>query len=182
MAHKEWCLRPGERLDTNEYLRSKNGLFYAVMQEDGNFVTYRGDWWESGQNTSMWNLFGLGRVRDHIHDYLISHVDGLPRSFSADMQTDSNFCINLRSQGGKVVWCTKEGRDWPEYGDNCWAAAFTNIHRGGTRRRARTCWSSAAIIRPGKPRSIRYVGTGNGCGVTVRRCALLRHLPDPRGR
>jgi hypothetical protein len=121
MAHKEWCLRPGERLNTNEYLRSKNGLFYAVMQEDGNFVTYRGDWWESGQNTSMWNLFGLGRVRDHIHDYLISHVDGLPRSFSADMQTDSNFCINLRSQGGKVLWCTKGGRDWPEYGDNCWA-------------------------------------------------------------
>jgi hypothetical protein len=80
MAHKEWCLRPGERLNTNEYLRSKNGLFYAVMQEDGNFVTYRGDWWESGQNTSMWNLFGLGRVRSLLSGLQSGHgIDSLSR-------------------------------------------------------------------------------------------------------
>lgn len=57
MAHQEWCLRPGEALYNNQYLRSKNGLFYAVMRDDGNFVVYRGDWWETHENMAMWNLF-----------------------------------------------------------------------------------------------------------------------------
>jgi hypothetical protein len=51
MAHREWCLRPGEELKPNEHLRSKNGMFYAVMQEDGNFGIWRGDWWEAPPDT-----------------------------------------------------------------------------------------------------------------------------------
>ena len=33
MAHNEPILRPNETLTAGQYLRSKNGLFYAVMQE-----------------------------------------------------------------------------------------------------------------------------------------------------
>jgi hypothetical protein len=56
MAHNEYCLRPGETLKATEWLRSKNGLFHAVMQEDSNLVVYRGDWKNTGYNTGMWSV------------------------------------------------------------------------------------------------------------------------------
>ncbi len=43
MAHNESFLKTGERLFSGQFLRSKNGQFRAVLQEDGNFVVYRGD-------------------------------------------------------------------------------------------------------------------------------------------
>jgi hypothetical protein len=94
MAHKEWCLRPGEELKNNEYLRSKNGLFYAVMQEDANFVVYRGDWWEAPQDAAglaMWSLFTA------VQGYQI-----FPGSFIAIMQTNGDFCV-YHAKGGENV-------------------------------------------------------------------------------
>src|SRR5262245_28006673 len=40
----------------------------------------------------------------------------------------------------------------------CATAACTTIHRDGTPRPAKNCWSSAAIIRPEMCRSTRCVG------------------------
>jgi hypothetical protein len=123
MAHREWCLRPGEGLNNNEYLRSKNGLFYAVMQEDGNFVIYRGDWWESLNpgSVSMWSLYGVGNYRDKLPH--------LPRKFSAVMQGDGNFIVFtdvVHRQGDAhpsylALWDTWRHLDRQDRGDNYWA-------------------------------------------------------------
>jgi hypothetical protein len=43
MAHGEWILHYGECLRSGEYLRSKNGLFTAYLNYDGNFIVGRGD-------------------------------------------------------------------------------------------------------------------------------------------
>ncbi len=101
MAHREWCLRSGERLNTNEYLRSKNGLFYAVMQEDANFVIYRGDWWESSNpgSVSMWNLYGVKGYRASLSAPSVT----LPGTFSAVMQDDGNFVVYA---GAVALWAT----------------------------------------------------------------------------
>lgn len=42
MANKGSILTTGQFLAVNDYLASDNGLFYAIMQEDGNFCVYRG--------------------------------------------------------------------------------------------------------------------------------------------
>ena len=44
MAHNEYLLKPDETLKQGQWLRSRNGLFHASMQDDGNFCIYRGDW------------------------------------------------------------------------------------------------------------------------------------------
>jgi hypothetical protein len=113
MAHREWCLRPGEGLNINEYLRSKNGLFYAVMQSDANFVIYRGDWWETRENLSIWNLY------DHSVGYPEDlHNLSRPYSASAVMQDDGNFIIfnevhgqGVTRPGARALWSTWQGKD-----------------------------------------------------------------------
>ena len=90
MAHGEWCLRPGEALDNNEYLQSQNGLFYAVMQPDGNFVIYRGEGWKSQEGQAMWS------IRDDYEYGLISRYvepGPYPGSHCAVMQPNGNFCV-----------------------------------------------------------------------------------------
>jgi hypothetical protein len=93
MAHNEWCLRPGEALRNNEWLRSKNGLFHAVMQGDGNFAIYRGDWKDSKDNTHLWSTV----VNDAKWEKYAN-----PGSFSLVMQGDGNLVIY--ADGGGPVW------------------------------------------------------------------------------
>lgn len=114
MAHREWCLRPGERLNTNEYLRSKNGLFYAVMQGDANFIIYKGDWWEISNpaRASMWNLFGVKGYKESlswVHD-----------PYSAVMQDDGNFVI-YADAGAHALWSTSTNVAGRDPGNPYWA-------------------------------------------------------------
>jgi hypothetical protein len=119
MAHREWCLRPGEWIDTNEYLRSKNGLFYAVMQGDANFVVYRGDWWEVPQDApglSMWNLYSLGGPT--YWNKLREKGVKLPGSFRAIMQTNGDFVVYYRSGDQfEALWTTQTH----DRGNDYWA-------------------------------------------------------------
>lgn len=93
MAHNECWLRPNESLKCNEWLRSKNGLFHAVIQGDGNFVIYRGDWLKTGDNTHLWSTV----VNDcNWKGY------ATPGSFSIIMQGDGNLVIY--ADGGGPVW------------------------------------------------------------------------------
>jgi Clostridium epsilon toxin ETX/Bacillus mosquitocidal toxin MTX2 len=93
MAHNEFCLRPNESLKCNEWLRSKNGLFHAVIQPDGNFVIYRGDWLKATDNTHLWSTV----VNDcNWKPYAV------PGSFTIVMQGDGNLVIY--ADGGGPVW------------------------------------------------------------------------------
>ncbi len=42
MVDRGSTLAAGDYLNVNDYLRSKNGAYMALMQTDGNFVVYRG--------------------------------------------------------------------------------------------------------------------------------------------
>jgi len=105
MAHGEWCLRHGERLNSNEYLRSKNGLFYAVVQSDANFVIYRGDWWEAQENTAMWSLFSSDGGASK--QYLRKNRFEVPGSFHALMY-DGLFYLGTPT-GNQSYWSTMQG-------------------------------------------------------------------------
>jgi hypothetical protein len=96
MAHNEPILRPNERLTEGQYLRSKNGLFYAVMQGDSNFVIYRGDWTKfTGRfNTSLWNT-----VQHASEAWSREPREG---PFTITMQSDGNLVIS--GKGGKPFW------------------------------------------------------------------------------
>jgi hypothetical protein len=60
MAHNEWILKTNERLFSGQFLRSKNGLFRAVLQADGNFVVYRGD----GIKDPVWAIMPNGEKKE----------------------------------------------------------------------------------------------------------------------
>ncbi len=88
----------GQFLGVNDYLASNNGVFFAIMQSDGNFCVYRG----SGPNDN--------------HGGLWCYSDKPMNSgqFFAVMQDDGNFCVYKGTnpndnRGG--VWCySKEAR------------------------------------------------------------------------
>jgi Clostridium epsilon toxin ETX/Bacillus mosquitocidal toxin MTX2 len=47
-------LTMGSWLNTNDMLTAPNGAFFAVMQGDGNFVIYRGQWPNTAPGNSLW--------------------------------------------------------------------------------------------------------------------------------
>src|ERR1700685_1339800 len=99
MPHNEDTLRNDERMFAGHFLRSKNGLFHASMQEDGNFVVYRGDLFRTKapgyERTALWSAFPLGKAPAGGTGYHIY------------MQQDGNLCI-YRQTPHQVPWCQKQ--------------------------------------------------------------------------
>jgi len=95
MAHNEDRLRAGESLSTGQWLRSTNGLFHAVIQDDGNFVIYRGDWKEAQINTWLWSTM----TNDCKHN---SYTQGKIAHWCLYLQQDGNIIIS--EPGGGPVW------------------------------------------------------------------------------
>jgi hypothetical protein len=91
MAHNEHVLRSGESISTGQWLRSKNGLFQAVMQEDGNFCIYRGDSYY-GVQSGLWST----KTSDGATYFTENGFHNI------NMQPDGNLVI--RNQGGAAVW------------------------------------------------------------------------------
>jgi hypothetical protein len=60
-------------------------------------------------------------------------------------------CGRVIQSSGPLRYAIVDGMNVP-------TAACTTIRRGGTARRARTCWSSPATTRPARYRSIRCAG------------------------
>lgn len=119
MAHNEFCLRTGETLTTSQWLRSKNGLFHAVLQSDGNFIIYRGDWRKSQVgNTALWST----------RKYEDGHIDPPGgKEYCLYMQTDGNLAIYRydSKKGGPIypaVWgLDKRHPDILGENQNLWA-------------------------------------------------------------
>jgi hypothetical protein len=81
MAHGESMLRPGEWLESGQYLLSKNGVFTAFMGPDGNFVVFRGDglashlwdsWWTQEYRSWASQNHGAGPHRESSIAYMTS--------------------------------------------------------------------------------------------------------------
>lgn len=98
MPHGASTLLNGETLNVGQFLRSTNGLFHALMQEDGSFVVYRGDLFQTKApgyaSTALWSTGPgpAGRGPFHI-----------------TMQTDGNLCIY--AVDGGATWVCKEAYD-----------------------------------------------------------------------
>lgn len=99
MAHNEAVLKNGERLFAGQFLKSNNGLFYALMQEDGNLVIYRGDLFKTKspgyEKTAVWSVWPAGQA------------PGGGTGYHLYMQTDGNLCI-YRQEPHAVPWCAAE--------------------------------------------------------------------------
>jgi hypothetical protein len=99
MAHGESILRNGERLLAGQYLRSKNGIFNALMQEDGNLVIYRGDMFRDKppgyEKTALWSVWPAGQAPAGGTGYHLY------------MQSDGNLCI-YRQEPHAVPWACPE--------------------------------------------------------------------------
>jgi len=80
--HNEATLHQGS------YITSKNQMYHARMQDDGNFVCYNGLNFQS--NYSFWasNTGGVGQA-----------------PFKLVMQNDANLCVYDRT--GKATWCSQ---------------------------------------------------------------------------
>lgn len=76
MPSKGNFLKTNEILQTNEYLASANGVYFAIQQNDGNFCVYRG----SGPDANHGYLWGSQKLADG-------------GTFFAVMQSDGNFCV-----------------------------------------------------------------------------------------
>jgi len=131
MASTKNFLAVNQFLGVNEYLVSRNGLFFAIVQSDGNFCVYRG----SGPGANKGGLWcSLSKSQPEGKYFAIVQGDGnfcvykgtgpgdnkggvwcsLGASqpagqFFAVMQDDGNFCVYKGTgpsdnQGG--VWCT----------------------------------------------------------------------------
>lgn len=102
MGHNESSLQNGERLFAGNFLKSKNGLFYALMQEDGNFVVYRGDLFKTKppgyEKTALWSVWPA------------SQAPGGGTGYHIFMQTDGNLCI-YRQDPHAVPWCCPKTMD-----------------------------------------------------------------------
>lgn len=100
-------LQPGQTLSKGDEIRSLNGLYRAVMQEDGNFVVYRA-------SKALWASNTVGRG-----DYVIMQYDGnlvvydsslkpvwasntQDRGHNLVMQNDGN--LVLKNSGGAIQW------------------------------------------------------------------------------
>lgn len=94
MANKGNILRNDEILKSDEYLLSENSLYYADMQEDGNFVIHRG----SNPDDEHGILWSTGVRRPE-----------LGPNFYATMQEDGNFVIYAGDPDHreKAIWSTK---------------------------------------------------------------------------
>jgi hypothetical protein len=124
MAHNEWCLRTGEKLETGQFLTSKNGLFHAVLQADGNFVVYRGDYgtlepwpqpWPAGRKTTaLWAVMPDDGV------YSLPSERG---GFRLDMQQDGNLVIYNLGASGKPFWALANAHQ-NVFGPNRWAVLY----------------------------------------------------------
>ena len=88
MANKGSSLATGAYLATNDYLVSANGLYFAIMQSDGNLVIYHGSD-PAHQGAFVWNSGkapGAG-------------------VYGATMQNDGNLVV---TSGTTVVWSAQQ--------------------------------------------------------------------------
>ncbi|MGH6900336.1 MAG: ETX/MTX2 family pore-forming toxin [Geminicoccaceae bacterium] len=131
-------LKPGSIIKTddflavNEYIRSDNGLFFACMQDDGNFCVYRGqdphhpyaDLWcsfklEAGkkfiafmQSDANFVVCKGTSARDRQPPFWSSQKNLQPPGgkYFAWMQDDGNFCVykgtGPRDKTGGALWCS----------------------------------------------------------------------------
>lgn len=91
MARKNAYLLPGQFLLEGDYMVSSNGIFFAVLQPDGNFVVYPGTGPSDLQGGPVW--------ASGYHDKPAG------TSFSLNMQPDGNLVMYI-NPGNVPVWAT----------------------------------------------------------------------------
>ncbi len=94
-------LYPEQRLRMGEQLRSQNGMYRAVMQQDGNFVVYKNEWtplWESG----TWHKPGF------FNGYLLLSEEGV-HIFEDNMYGSREIWKCTRKAEHSFLWMQDDG-------------------------------------------------------------------------
>jgi hypothetical protein len=128
MANKGSWLATGAYLGVNDYLVSDNGNFFAIMQGDGNLVSYQGSG-PSNQGTPHW----------------ASNTDFGPGQYFAFMQSDGNFCIYRGSDPthqGAFVWNSGTAREQGQYFAVLFDNGYIIIYQGTL------VWASSLLYGP----------------------------------
>lgn len=121
-------IKSGEFLSNDDYIQSPNGLFFAIMQSDGNFCVYRGSpsenhgfLWGCNQTSLPGGPYYAVLQRDANfcvykgtgpEDYQggiwCSMGTGPEGAYVANLQDDGNFCVYHADprDGQKAIWCT----------------------------------------------------------------------------
>ncbi|NJR13048.1 MAG: hypothetical protein HC779_00370 [Phyllobacteriaceae bacterium] len=112
-------------LRANQFMASRNGKFFAVMQPNGNLVVFRGT--PSAKGEKIWASGTNGEAKGGAA-YLQANGDlavfdtanraqwrsgtngnGVNRAFTLVMQNDGNLVV-FDSQGGEALWSSMSGR------------------------------------------------------------------------
>jgi len=90
MANKGSYLKTNEVLIEGDYLASPNGLFFAILQDDGHFCVYK------------------GRPNDNRGGMWCSKQHPGPGEYFLVMQDDGNLCVYKGTPGNDCggVWCS----------------------------------------------------------------------------
>lgn len=130
MTNMGSMLATNKHLDVKDYLVSKSGLFFAIMQADGNFCVYRGSGpdnnygllWCTKKTARGGRFFAImqadgnfviykgkpGDKRGHVWSHKKTAPGG---EFYAIIQDDGNFCVykgkRPEANQGRPVWCSK---------------------------------------------------------------------------
>jgi hypothetical protein len=120
MATGDWVLRPGEWLENGQYLRSRNGLFRALMNPDGNFMIRReknyaapenGVWesWHSDEYKS-WAAKNKEQPGPNPGSNIAIMADGLFKVYQGVNYTE------IKNHPERVSWRCEDERGFGELG------------------------------------------------------------------
>ena len=124
MANMGDTLTTGQFLRSGDYLVSQNGLFYAILQYDGNFAIF----WGNGPTVNACRIWGGSDFNFGRDRFLVMQGDGNlccyagldptlqggllwqsgvapgPGTYRCTLQNDGNLCVYPASGG--AIWCT----------------------------------------------------------------------------
>ena len=95
----------GHHLTTNQYLKSKNGQFIAILQEDGNFVLYNRD--KGGKADFASNTYSKPtnqvQLRNDGHITVIDKSNPGNPYWKSRRNTDGGECFLVMQDDGNLV-------------------------------------------------------------------------------
>jgi hypothetical protein len=122
-------LKKGEYLATHDYIQSSNRCFFAIMQDDGNFVVYRG-WDPDNRGKDLW----------------ATHTNGAPPGrYKAILRDDA--CFEVCIEDGIRLWSSNTTTQSPNYHAILQDDGNFVVYTGTPQKRGEKVWATNAYDR-----------------------------------
>jgi len=135
-------IRVNEFLSVNDYIESPNRLFFAILQEDGNFVVYKGTrdnqqeaWWATNKYGNPGKFFAILQTdgnfvvykgtspQDQQETWWATNKYGNPGKFFAILKDDGNFVVykgTSPQDQQECWWATNNDRRFYQWQKDNW--------------------------------------------------------------